>query len=178
MGGGVTAPEALTKEERSLGGASRRHFPRRAEAAAAADSKAGRAPIRQMPTEPRPVGSHGLSEDYWTSRRTERRRPERSHTAGPADGRGLDDSAALTRLLGTKGKPVLADGTVARFRPAIEESLELALTRRRKIDPADKMAQRNGIGMAKPGDNLVARADYTPGFFVGGAGAIPGSTSG
>ncbi len=118
-----------------------------------------------------------MDEAFWTSQRREHRRPERVHGKGPADGQFADLSENLDRNLGKKGKPVMEDGTVRRFAPTTETSIEAALTRRRKIHPADKATQRNGIGLAKPGDKAVARAEYEPGYFKGG-GVVTGSTSG
>lgn len=173
------ATGSLTKEESVLGGVARRHY----EASAPASGKArpqARLTIRQVPEDGRGASTAGggrVDEAFWKSQRREHRRPERVHGKGPAEGQFADLSENLDRNLGQKGKPTMEDGTVRRFAPTVEMSIEAALTRRRKIHPADKVTQRNGIGLAKPGDRAVARADYEPGYFKGG-GVVVGSTSG
>jgi hypothetical protein len=133
--------------------------------------------IRTVPVEK--THSHGerLGERYWADQRRDTRRPERVHVSGPQEGSYEDVSVALTRVLGTKSKPLTETGEVRRYATAQEISLEVALTRRRKIDPADKFAQRNGIGLGKPGDKPAAAVEYEDGFFKS-CGNVAGSTSG
>lgn len=166
----------LPKQEAHLGGQSRRHFPERS-AVAMPLSVGGVRMIRTVPVEKPQRDGERLGERFWADQRRQTRRPERVHVVGPADGQYEDSSEALTRTLGTKAKPRTGTGEVRRYATANEVSLEVALTRRRKIDPADKFTQRNGIGLGKPGDKPAAAVEYEPGFFKS-AGIVAGSTSG
>lgn len=58
-----------------------------------------------------------------------------------------------------------------------EAALSDVMGRKRRVDPNDLTAIRNGFGVAKLGDKLYASPEYAPGFFKEGA-AVPGASFG
>jgi len=85
---------------------------------------------------------------------------------------------ACGATLGNKRKPVGADGLVAKYIERGERDVALEMGRKRHIDFADRLTVRNGIGVAKPGDKLLAAAEYEPGFYTSGGGVLAGSNFG
>lgn len=67
--------------------------------------------------------------------------------------------------LGCKIRVKREDGTLACERQAYEDQLEAHLGSKVKIDPADVLSTRNGIGSSRPGDKMYSHVDYAPGFF-------------
>lgn len=107
-----------------------------------------------------------------------RRRPERVHS-GKFNAKSSGESEFACRAtLGCKKKPLDSDGNVARYAEHGERDIGLEMGRKRRIDFADRLTVRNGVGEAKPGDKLLAAAEYEPGFYTSGGGVLAGSNFG
>lgn len=56
-------------------------------------------------------------------------------------------------------------GELVRYMYSGEGTLESSMQRKRRIDPFDLQVTRNGIGVARPGDNLIANPEYQADYF-------------